>query len=616
MLFLQGSDVAVDTKNPSKKLHTSSSSYEVLQHAEISNQTPAPHINWSELHASEHIVQFYETDNFLLDAVSDFVSTGLNTGAACLVIATKSHRQELEERLRATGLDLSSAQARRKYIALDAAKTLSRFLVDEAPEPQRFVQVVKSLLKRAVKERRPVHIFGEMVALLWMQGNQAAAIQLEALWNDIRTHTSPFVLFCAYPMQSFAQEEYAEPLLEICRQHSHVIPDESYTNLASQQERLRAITLLQQRASSLTNEIAERKRTENHLLIAENRYRHLFEISTNGIFSVDPITYTIIDANPFMTELLGYTHEQLLHQPLEHCSLFADKETTLKILQGLQEHPFVWYEVVPLLTKNGQLRYVEFLGTRIQANGQQTIQCHLRDITAYKRMEAALHHSEERFHTLANQTPIIIWQANTIGSTIYVNTAWCIFTGLSEVQSLGIGWTRPIHPDDRDATFTLWMQALITHVPYRHQFRLHRADGIYRHVQIFANPWTNRGSLFAGYIGTILDITEQKELEIQRKAFVHLVTHEFTISLTTMQSEIQLAQHRLTELLSQTKPSRAHLQQIHEEVLTLLNHSQHLLQAQQRLINNLLNRSPIEEDGGELHPTHHPPEQEDISLNR
>ena len=153
--------------------------------------------------------------------------------------------------MQTNGLDLAAASMRGTYLSLDAGETLAKFMVDGLPEPERFAEVVGSLIGQAVKGRRRVRIFGEMVAQLWMEGNQVAAIHLEALWNELHHSTHAFSLFCAYPIHGFAGEGYGEQFTEICQQHSYVIPDESYTLLASPDERLRAITLLQQKASSL-----------------------------------------------------------------------------------------------------------------------------------------------------------------------------------------------------------------------------------------------------------------------------------------------------------------------------------------------------------------------------
>src|SRR5258708_38196941 len=139
-----------------------------------------------------------------------------------MVIATKAHREGLEERLQANGLNPSAAHAPGKHLTLDAAEALSQFMVDGWPEPERFAEVGGGQIARAVKGRRHVHIFGEMVALLRMEGNQAAAIRLEALWNELHRTTHAFSLFCAYPMHGFAGEAYGEQFTEICQQHAHV----------------------------------------------------------------------------------------------------------------------------------------------------------------------------------------------------------------------------------------------------------------------------------------------------------------------------------------------------------------------------------------------------------
>ena len=153
------------------------------------------------------------------------------------------------------------------------------------------------------------------------------------------------------------------------------------------QERLRAITLLQQKAHSLEAEIAERKRAEERLRLSENRYRRLFEASRDGILIVDPFSATITDANASLTELLGYTHEQLLGQPLWHIGLLKDREATLEALRELQEKQVLRYETVVLHTTEGQPRALEIVCTLYQENGHNVIQCTIRDITERKELE-------------------------------------------------------------------------------------------------------------------------------------------------------------------------------------------------------------------------------------
>jgi signal transduction histidine kinase/ActR/RegA family two-component response regulator len=145
---------------------------------------------------------------------------------------------------------------------LDAAETLAKFMVDDAPEPGRFVETMESIIARAAGDGQRLRVFGEMVALLWAEGNHDGAIRLEELWNNLLNGIHSFSLFCAYPMNGFGREELAGQLGNVCAGHSRVIPAESYTGLADADERLRAITLLQQKARSLEAEVAERKEAE------------------------------------------------------------------------------------------------------------------------------------------------------------------------------------------------------------------------------------------------------------------------------------------------------------------------------------------------------------------
>src|SRR6266487_5997998 len=266
------------------------------------------------------------------------------------------------------------------------------FMVEGLPEPARFAEVIGSLIERAVKGRRRVRIFGEMVAQLCTEGFQAAAIRMEALWNELYHTTGSFSLFCAYPIHGFAGEEYGEQFTEICQQHSHVIPDESYILLASPDERLRAITLLQQKATSLEAEIAERQAAEERLRISETRYRRLFEASTDGILMVDPRSGLITDVNPSLLHLLGSTREQVVDRELWQVGLLPDQPTQQTFLRQVQHDRVLRYEMLELATTDGNPCYVEWVSTLFQVNEHEVLQCSLRDITDRRRAEEARLH--------------------------------------------------------------------------------------------------------------------------------------------------------------------------------------------------------------------------------
>jgi signal transduction histidine kinase/ActR/RegA family two-component response regulator len=233
----------------------------------LSLQEFAPFPGWNELSEAEHFVQFYEENAFLLNSLSSFICAGLCAGEACIVVATKEHRDELEALMLNSGLDVAGARSSGQYVALDAAETLSKLMFEGQPEPGRFAEIIGGIIAGASEGRPRVRIFGEMVALLWADGKHEAAISLEGLWNNLgKTHT--FSLFCAYPMNGFNGEEFAAPLGHVCTAHTRVIPAEGYSALNNVDDRLRTIIELQQKASSLEAEIAERKQVEERLRVS------------------------------------------------------------------------------------------------------------------------------------------------------------------------------------------------------------------------------------------------------------------------------------------------------------------------------------------------------------
>jgi signal transduction histidine kinase len=216
------------------------------------------------MHGCEHFVQFYESDAVLLDAVAAFNGDGLRAGEAGIVIATPSHCHGIEERLRSRGFDVDAARSHGQFVALDAADTLARIISGGKPDPRRFAQVVGGVVSRASRGGRPVRVFGEMVALVAHEGNYAAAVRLEELWNDAQ-ETSAFSLFCAYPLDRLNGEPHAEFVDTVCAMHSRVVPAESYAALPTADQRDAAIAALQQRARWLESEIVERQRVEERL---------------------------------------------------------------------------------------------------------------------------------------------------------------------------------------------------------------------------------------------------------------------------------------------------------------------------------------------------------------
>ena len=237
---------------------------------------------------SPHVVQFYSEDSFLLDELGIFIGSALEAGDAAVVIATAAHRDGLAERLRVRGLDANQAAKEGRYIALDAADTLSEFMIEGYPNAAHFAELMGAYIGRAKQAARNEHsavaAFGEMVALLWNEGKADAAIRLEQLWNDLaKTHA--FNLRCAYSMKDFSRGDHRESFLKICECHSDVIPAEGYSALHNKADQHRKIAQLQQKEEShaalqrlkdeLEREIAERVTAEHKLRESERSLREL-----------------------------------------------------------------------------------------------------------------------------------------------------------------------------------------------------------------------------------------------------------------------------------------------------------------------------------------------------
>ena len=186
-----------------------------------SQSTGATPIFWGEIAPCEHIAQFYEHDDVLLDALAGFVAGGIRPGESVIVIATPEHLEALERRLAASSGELVTAMMEDRYIALDANDALTKFMVNHWPDEQLFTDFVTGLLERARANGNRVRAFGEMVALLWANGDSGATVRLEHLWHQF-CQSQSFSLFCAYPKAGFTKDPY-KSLTEICAAHSRII---------------------------------------------------------------------------------------------------------------------------------------------------------------------------------------------------------------------------------------------------------------------------------------------------------------------------------------------------------------------------------------------------------
>ena len=171
--------------------------------------------------AQPHAVRFYDNDKSLAQIVARFLSEGLAEGKPGIVVATPSHRVAILRELVAESLDVVQLQRSHDFVLLDAQEELSKFMANGKPDAEAFTNSMCEVIKRACRGRRDctVRIYGEMVDVLWQDGQQAAAITLEMLWNEL-ANTKVFSLLCGYSMGHFYKDANFQ---QVCSQHTHIV---------------------------------------------------------------------------------------------------------------------------------------------------------------------------------------------------------------------------------------------------------------------------------------------------------------------------------------------------------------------------------------------------------
>jgi hypothetical protein len=218
----------------------------------------APLTTWNVVKGQQHFVQFYESDTFLVLTIADYLSQGLRSGDTCILAATSKHISMLERFVQPADV-LDNLRSSGRYITLEADQTLSEIMDGQMPDEKRFRSLVTPYIEAAISNGTSIRIFGELVAVLAERGNPEASSRLEEYWNRLRKE-HPFSLFCAYPTKVFAGL-MRDQRTHICDEHTVVIPDETYTTLRTDNERLRKIASLQHRIKELEAELDQMDRT-------------------------------------------------------------------------------------------------------------------------------------------------------------------------------------------------------------------------------------------------------------------------------------------------------------------------------------------------------------------
>jgi PAS domain S-box-containing protein len=253
----------------------------------------------------------------------------------------------------------------------------------------------------------------------------------------------------------------------------------------------------------------ERKRVQHDLEASEIRYRRLFESAKDGILILDAQTGEVVDVNPLMVELLGYSHETFLGKAIWEIGLFKDVVASKETFFELQRKGYIRYEDLPLETKDGRKIDVEIVSNVYRVDSTSVIQCNIRDITERKRAEESLMLQNAALQSAANAIVI----TDRVGKIISVNQAFTQLTGYSQEEVIG---HKPnilksgSHPDSFYQN--LWKTILSEEV-WKGEIENRRKDGSLYTEEMTITPVRQAQGEISHFIAIKQDITDRKKLQ-------------------------------------------------------------------------------------------------------
>jgi PAS domain S-box-containing protein len=259
---------------------------------------------------------------------------------------------------------------------------------------------------------------------------------------------------------------------------------------------------------------AEVQRRAAALLASEERYSDLVE-RINDALVRDDVQGRLVYANHHFLEWFGLQHRELHDIGLEDYVAPEWRATVRDLhdrrVRGEQVPDRFEYEG---LGPSGRRLWLDVFVTPVVENGSIVgTQSVIRDITERKKVDEALRRSLTRFETLATLSPVGIFRTDAVGGCLYVNNRWCEVSGISQTDALGSGWLRTLHPEDRERVANEWQVAVNYGAAFKSDYRFVSADGQITWVLGQAVPTTDAGGVTTGYIGTLTDVTEQKQME-------------------------------------------------------------------------------------------------------
>jgi PAS domain S-box-containing protein len=283
---------------------------------------------------------------------------------------------------------------------------------------------------------------------------------------------------------------------------------------------------------AISRDITERKLAEEALHSSEELFRQIAENIRQVLFVRDPMQDKIIYINPAYEEIWGRSRANLYERsfnfleavhPLDRNHILdaiaygAPKAITYSVAEPItiQQLNHLYTQEYRIIRPDGEERWISTQAVPLKNELGEVYRIVeiSEDITDQKRAIEALRESEERFRTLADKAPVLIWMNDANGLVTFCNQFCLDFTGRSLKDLLNGCWVEGIHPEDRQNCFDIYISAFKNHLCFQYICRYLRADGEYRWLLNLGVPRFASDGSFIGYIGCCTDITERKQAE-------------------------------------------------------------------------------------------------------
>jgi PAS domain S-box-containing protein len=327
-------------------------------------------------------------------------------------------------------------------------------------------------------------------------------------------------------------------------------------------------------------DITALKKEENKVRVSEIRYRRLFETAHDGVLLLDPATRKITDANPFMTKLLGYPHDQLVGKELFEIGLLKDETASQEMFEKLKRKHEARYENLPLETETGRHQEVEVVANLYSESRRAVIQCNIRDITQRKLAEQALRASEARYRILFELGPVAVYSCDAAGLIQDFNDRAAELWGRKPVPGESnaryCGSFKLYRPDGTSMRHADCPMAEVL-AGQKSEVRdqeviIERPDASRLSCVVNIRPLKNQRGDVIGAINCFYDITERKAAEVAQRRLEVLAASNLKLEAEILrrqavEASLKQSEQEQIQLLEQSRSMQEQLRHLSRQVL-------------------------------------------------